>query len=99
MKEAAKNIFWMLLGVTMAAILTVGAYGLMRLSFYLFPRLEFQPVPWPAWLIVILLPELAFAFGIIRLWRKRKPMAIGILVSAIMLGTHFAMHIASHWQR
>ncbi len=98
MKETAKNVSWMLLGVTMAAMLAIAAYGLMRLLFYFFPRLELQQVPWPAWLTVIALPEIAFVFGTIKLWKKRRPMALGILVSAVILGTHFAMHIASHWQ-
>jgi hypothetical protein len=31
------------------------------------------------------------------LWRRRKPMAVGILLSAMLLATHFVMHIMSHW--
>jgi len=97
MKETAMKVGGLLLGVLMAAVLAVGAYGLMVLSFHLFPALEHQGVPWPAWLIVIVLPETLFVLGIVRLWKTKRPMAIGILLAAVILGTHFAMHIVNHF--
>jgi hypothetical protein len=42
------------------------------------------------------LAEVLFVGAVIALWRKRRPMAAGILFTAILLGTHFAMYISTH---
>jgi hypothetical protein len=52
-----------------------------------------------AWIAIATLMETAFAIAAIALWRKRRPMAVGILVSAVLLGTHIVMHLASHGSR
>ena len=33
--------------------------------------------------------------GVIVLWRRRRPMAVGILFTAILPGTHIEMHFAT----
>jgi len=98
MKETGKNVGWVFLGVVMAALLVVCAAGLFHLTAYFFPPLM-QGVPWPAWLVVFLLPEVLFVVGAVRFWRKRKPMAVGILLAAVIFATHFVMHIVSHFNR
>lgn len=45
-----------------------------------------------AWAVFAALTEAAFVGAVIALWKKRRPMAVGILISAILLGTHMAMH-------
>ncbi len=50
-------------------------------------------------MVVAWLMELIFVGGVIALWRKRRPMAIGILFTAILLGTHFAMYMSAHMGR
>jgi hypothetical protein len=54
-----------------------------------------ERIPWVAWAVIAGLMEAAFAIAAIVLWRKRRPMAVGILLSAVLLGTHFVMHLAS----
>jgi hypothetical protein len=97
MKDLVKEIAGLLLGVAMAITVTLCAYGLLRLSLHLFPVLEFGGIPWLAWLTVFAIPETIFIVGAVKLWQKKRPMAIGILLSAIIFGTHFVMHIVSHW--
>ena len=96
MKESAIKMAGLLLGVLFAALLVVAAFGVFALLLHFFPAIG-GGVPWPSWLIVFLLPETLFVVGAVRLWRKRRPMAIGVQLAAAIFGTHFAMHIASHW--
>ena len=96
MKETGKNVGWVFLGVVMAVLLVVCAMGLFSLAAYFYPPMQ-QSVPWPTWLVVFLLPETLFVVGTVRLWRKRKPMAVGILLAAVIFATHFVMHIVSHF--
>jgi hypothetical protein len=82
----------------MATLLAVSGFGLLQIGLYFYPRLlQLGSVPWVAWLLVFTLPEIIFVIGIVKLWKKRKPMAVGILLAAVMLGTHFVMHIVSHF--
>ncbi len=97
MKDIGKIIGGILLGALLATLLAFGNFGLHLLSFHFFPSLGATRLPWVAWLTVFVVPEIIFVVGIVALWRKRKPMAIGILLAALMLGTHFAMHVAKHW--
>jgi hypothetical protein len=93
-KQKAAGVAW---GVAIASVFAVFAYGLLRVSFHYFPSLYVGRVPWVAWLVVIALPETAFAAGAVMLWRRQRPMALGILLSAMLLATHFAIHILNHW--
>jgi hypothetical protein len=84
-------------GVVIAvAVLATSAFGLVRLSLFLFPAWDVQRVPWAEWLAVIAIPETIFIFTAISLWRKRRSMAVGILLSAIVLVAHFVVHITTH---
>jgi hypothetical protein len=97
MMDFLRKLAGMLAGVAMAVVLTLCAYEVMRVSFHYFPSLESGRVPWAAWLIVFAIPETLFVVGIVKLWRRRRPMAVGILVTALIFVTHFVMHVASHW--
>lgn len=98
MKEVAKSIGWLLLGIVLASALAVGVFGLFHLAANFYPPLlHAGSLPWPTWLLVFFLPETLLILGIVRFWRKRRPMALGILLAAAMLGTHFVMHIMRHW--
>ena len=76
-------------------MLVVCAFGFVDLLFHLFPKWDLGPMPW--WMAVIVIPEIIFVLAIVTLWRKRRPMALGILLTAIILATHFAVHIATHF--
>ena len=97
MKDLGKQIAGLLLGVAMAIALTFCAFGLLQVSLHFFPVLEFGGVPWAAWVTVFAIPETIFIVGAVKLWQKKRPMALGILLSAIIFATHFVMHLVSHW--
>jgi hypothetical protein len=85
-----------LTGVLMAGLLVVCMFGVVDLLFHLFPKWDLGPMPW--WVAVIVIPEITFVVAIVSLWRKRRPMALGILLTAVILATHFAVHIANHFR-
>ena len=96
-----KNIGKQAAGVASGAIIAVGilavsAFGLVRLSLFLFPTWDVERVPLAQWLIVIAIPETIFILAALALWRKRRSMAAGIALSAIVLFTHFIVHVATH---
>jgi len=96
MKDTAMKLLGLLLGVLIAVAGAAGAFGLLVLVFHFFPALEHRGLPWPAWLLALML-ETLLVVGTVRLWARKRPMAIGILLAAGIFGTHFVMHIASHW--
>ncbi len=81
-------------GVLIALGVVVCAFGLMWLWFHFFPVRGLGPVPW--WVAVIVIPETIFVVAVASLWRKRKPVAVGILLLAVTLMTHFIFHLANH---
>lgn len=83
------------IGAVVAGLLVVFAFGAVELLFHLFPKWDLGPMPW--WVAVIVIPEITFIVAIMALWRKRRPMAMGILLTAVILATHFAVHIANHF--
>jgi len=97
MKDAAMKVAGVLLGVLIAvAVMGAGAFGVHGVLFRFFPTLEHHGAPWPVWIIALLL-EALLVVGTVKLWQKRRPMAIGILLAAVVFGTHFVVHLATHW--
>jgi hypothetical protein len=98
MNQRSRNVWGVVAGVGIGLGVAVIVIALRMLSLQYFPSLEAGRVPWRLWLLVMALPEAIFIVSAIALWRKRKPMAIGILLTAAAAATHFAIHIASHWR-
>lgn len=96
MKETAKNVGWVFTGIVLSALLVLCAAGVYHLAESFFPSMK-QGIPWPTWLVVFFLPETLFVIGTVRFWRKRRPMAVGVLLAAVIFATHFVMHIVSHF--
>jgi hypothetical protein len=49
------------------------------------------------WLIAaVAISEAIFIYAVVTQWHKRKPMAVGILLSALVLVTHVVVHVATH---
>ena len=97
MKETAMKVVGVLFGVFIAlGVLAVGAFGVHGVVFRIFPDLAHGSVPWPVW-IASLLVEALLVVGAVKLWQKRRPMAVGILLTALVFATHFVIHLASHW--
>jgi hypothetical protein len=83
-------------GVVIAVAVLACAMGLVRLFFLLFPAWDLERMPWAEWLAVIVIPETIFIVTAVTIWRRRRSMAIGILLSAITLITHFVVHLSAH---
>src|SRR5271163_118049 len=92
MNEVGKRTVGVVSGVAIAALLVICVMALLHLSFHLF-SFTADTVPLFAWLLIVGLVETAFVVAAVKLWRKRRPMAIGILLSAAVVGTHVAMFL------
>ncbi len=98
MNQTGKNVAGVAAGIGIGCAIAVAVIGLWMLSRAYFPNFDAGRVPWRTWLLTLAVPEIIFITSAIWLWRKRRPMAIGILLTAIMAGAHFAMHLAQHWR-
>jgi len=47
-------------------------------------------------LLIVVIPETLYVVGIITLWRRRKSVALGILLTGVILVTHAIIHFATH---
>jgi len=97
-KQLGKDIAWVLSGIVLVALLAVCGLGLLQLALHFYPRLsDLGGAPWAAWLLVFAIPEAISIVGIVKLWQKRKPLAVGILLTSVIFATHFVMHLVDHW--
>lgn len=83
-------------GAISALALAGCAFALLRLVDMLFPVLHIARTEWTHWLAAIFIPEAIFITAAIFLWRKRGPVAAGILLVAVAIGLHFVIHVAGH---
>jgi hypothetical protein len=90
MNDFQKRAVGVISGVGIAVAVTICLLVVIHLSG------NPERLPWIAWTVIATLLEIGFAIIAIALWRKRRPMAVGVLLSAALLGTHFVMHLASH---
>ena len=47
-------------------------------------------------LLVVVAPEAVYVVGAVALWRRRKPLAVGILAAGAILIAHAIVHFATH---
>lgn len=80
-------------GIVIVLAVTSLAFVLVRQLFYAFPAWDLGSMPW--WVAMIVIPEIIFVVTAVALWRKRRSMATGILLSAIVLVVHFVVHAAT----
>ena len=93
--SARKKALGAMLGVGLAgATLALGVCGLWRRHLVvLLPQAEWAR----ATIAVIAGLEVVYLRGAIALWRRRRPVAVGILLAAVALTVHVAIHTqASH---
>jgi hypothetical protein len=93
-ESTGKKAVGLISGIVIAVAVAGCAFGLVSLIFYLFPAWDFGPVPW--WVGMMVIPEMICIGAAIALWRKRRLMAVGILLSAVTLGTHFIIRVTTH---
>jgi hypothetical protein len=78
----------------LSALALVGcAFAILRITDLLYPQLGLAH-GWNRWLAVLVVPELIFIVAAVALWRKRGPVAAGILTIGLMMGLHVAVHLA-----
>jgi hypothetical protein len=95
-KHIRRNAAGTLSGVAIAVGVLVGGFGLVRLLFVLFPASDLKQVQWAELLGVIVVPETIFIVAALALWRKRRSMAVGIVMSAVTLVAHVVVHLTTH---
>ncbi len=97
LNHIGKKAAGILAGAVIAGMLVLCAFGLLRLSFRFFPALGLERMEWTHVLTGIVIPEMIFVIAAIKLWRKRGPIAAGILLSAVVLAMHFVIHVAANF--
>jgi hypothetical protein len=96
MKDIGKKTVGVVSGILMAAALVVTAFGLLFLTAKLFPALGIDRAEWTHVLTIVIIPETIFVIAAAMLWRKRGPVAAGILVTGVVLAVHVAAHFVMH---
>jgi len=95
MNEGGKKAVGFLSGVGVALGVAAAALGVLFVMFSYFPFMQDHHVgQWFHFGVGIFIPETIFIVATIALWRKRRPMAIGILLVAAVSWVHLAIHFA-----
>jgi hypothetical protein len=97
MNNTGKRALGVGLGMLSALALLGCAFAVLRIAALLFPGLGIEHTEWTHWLAVIVIPEAIFVAATVMLWRKRGPVAAGILAMALVVALHVAVHLTLHW--
>ena len=92
MNQTGKKALGVGLGILSALMLAGCAFAVLRIAGILFPTLDRSPIAY--WVGVLIIPETIFVVATILLWRKRGPVAAGILATGLVMALHIAVHIA-----
>jgi len=92
MNNTGKKALGVGLGMLSALALVGCTFAMLRIISLVFPGLEHSP--WAYWLAVMVVPEAIFVGATIALWRKRGPVAAGILATGLMMALHVAVHFS-----
>ena len=95
MNNTGKKALGVGLGMFSGLALVGCALAVLRIVGTLFPALDHSP--WAYWLAVMAIPEAIFVAATVMLWRKRGPVAAGILATALVMALHVAVHLTLHW--
>jgi hypothetical protein len=96
MNSTGKKAIGVVSGAVIAVLLPLCAFGLLFLVDHFFPSLGIANTEWTHWLSVIVIPEVILIAAAIKLWRKRAPVAVGIVITAAAIGVHVVIHAATH---
>jgi hypothetical protein len=94
MNSTGKKALGVASGMVLALTVALSAFGLLRLVAVLLPGVGLEHMHWTHWLGAIVIPEIIFLVSAILLWRRRTPVAAGILLTAVGIGVHVAVHLA-----
>jgi hypothetical protein len=96
LKHIRSNAAGTLAGIVIAGGVLVAAFGLVRLLLVFFPAPDLKEVESAELLAVIVVPETIFVVAAMALWRKRRSMAMGLVLSAVILVAHVVVHLTTH---
>jgi hypothetical protein len=96
LKHMRRTAAGTLAGIGIAVGVLVAAFGLVRLLLVIFPASTLKGVESVQMLAVIVVPETIFVVAAVALWRKRRPMAVGLVLSAVTLVAHVVVHLTTH---
>ena len=96
MNDLGKKTVGLLYGAGAALALVVIAFGLLFGTHLLFPSLGLDRAEWTHVLTIVVIPEIVFVVAAVMLWRRRRPMAAGILLIGLVLAVHVTMHFTGH---
>jgi len=92
MNSTGKKAAGVASGAGLALLLAFAGMGMVQFIGFMIPGLE--NLHWPHFLGAIIVPEIVFVVSAILLWRKRPPVAVGILLMGAAIGVHVAVHFA-----
>ena len=94
--QIGKKTVGVISGALLAAALLAAALGLVWLGYILFPSLNLDRKEWVHVLTIFVIPEIIFAVAVVKLWRKRAPVALGILLMGCVMAIHVLFHFGRH---
>jgi len=94
MNSTGKKAIGFASSALLALVVALSMFGLLRIVALLFPGLGIEHLEWTHFLGAIVVPEIIFVVSAILLWRKRTPIAAGILLIGIGIAIHVAVHFA-----
>jgi hypothetical protein len=94
MNSTGKKAMGVGLGAFSALMLAGCAFAVLRIAAILFPAMHLEHAGWAFWLVVVLVPETIFIAAAVMLWRKRGPVAAGVLTIGLMMALHIGVHLA-----
>jgi len=97
LKNLGKKIAGMLSGIVIASgVLTITVVTCVQLLPRVFPQSQLMHQPFVEWLTFIGMPETIFIVTAIAFWRRRRSMATGLLLAALIFITHVIIHVTTH---
>jgi hypothetical protein len=97
LKNIGKMTAGMLWGLVIASVvLTISLLGLLRAAPVLFPEWHVGHARHVEWLAIVGIPEAVFIATAVALWRRKRPMAAGVLLAALVLMAHAVVHTMTH---
>ncbi len=94
MNNTGKKALGVGLGILSALALLGCLFAGLRIISILFPGLELEHSSWAYWLAVMAIPEAIFVAATVFLWRKKGPVAAGILAVGLAMALHVGVHLA-----
>jgi hypothetical protein len=95
LKKIAKKTTGILSGVVVAGTVLVLCVGIL-IGLIRFALLQQENGRLADRLLIVVIPETLYLVAVITLWRRRKSVALGILLAGMILVTHAVIHFANH---